>query len=196
MTSDPAPGSNGFPLPPPTPTPYGQPAYGPPSYAQPGGYAPPAYGLPGMLAAQADRERTIDVLKAAYGEGRLTKEEFDLRCTRVMSARTYGDLAAVVADLPAGPIGVISPYQVGYYPPAPTVPPTNGLAVAALICGLAEVFTFGLAAIPAVIFGHLAHGQIKRTGERGEGMAIAALVFGYLGIGIWTIIIMTIASRS
>jgi hypothetical protein len=148
-----------------------------------------------MLAAQADRERTVDVLKAAYGEGRLTKEEFDLRCGRVMVARTYGDLAAVVVDLPAGPTGVVAPYQAGFYPPVNIVPPTNGLAIAALVCGIAEMFTLGLAAIPAVILGHLAHGQIKRTGERGEGMAVAGLVFGYLGIGIWTLVIIALASQ-
>lgn len=174
--------------------------YGPPSYGHPG-YAPapylrPAYGVPGMLAAAADRERTIDVLKAAYGEGRLTKDEFDLRCGRVMSARTYGDLAGLVADLPAGPMGVVAPYQVGYYPPVNTVPPTNGLAIAALVCGLAELFTLGLVAIPAVILGHLAHGQIKRTGERGDGMAIAGMVFGYLGIGIWTLVFIALAAHS
>ena len=47
----------------------------------------------------------MDVLKAAFGEGRLTKEEFDSRSARVLAARTYADLAALVADLPAGPAG-------------------------------------------------------------------------------------------
>ncbi len=144
-----------------------------------------------MLAAAADRERTIDVLKAAYGEGRLGKDEFDLRCGRVMSARTYGDLSAVVADLPAGPVGVMAPYQANLYQPV-RVPPTNGMAIASLICGLA----FGIGAIPAVILGHLAHGQIRRNGERGEGLAIAGLVLGYLGMGLWTLLILIAASRS
>lgn len=146
-----------------------------------------------MLAASADRERTIDVLKAAYGEGRLTKDEFDLRCGRVMTARTYGELAAIVFDLPAGPTGAIAPYQAGFYQPA-RLPPTNGLAIAALVCGLSELFTVGFGAIPAVILGHLAHAQIKRTGERGAGMAVAGLVLGYLGIGIWTVLIIALAA--
>ncbi len=202
MTSDPVPGSGDVP-PPPV---YGPPSYGPPPvyggpFYGPSGYVPPPYGAPGlmgqhgMLAAAADRERGIDVLKAAYGEGRLTKDEFDLRCGRVISARTYGDLAALVADLPVGPTGTVAPYQVGFYPPA-RVPPTNGLAIAALVCGLAEMFTLGLSAIPAVILGHLAHGQIRRTGERGSGLAVAGLVFGYLGIGIWTLIIIALAAHS
>jgi hypothetical protein len=149
-----------------------------------------------MLAAAADRERTIDVLKAAFGEGRLTKEEFDSRSDRVMAARTYADLAAIVADLPAGPAGAMLPYHAGYYQPVGPMPPTNGLAIGALVCGLAELFTFGFAAIPAVILGHIARGQIRQTGERGDGMAVTGLVLGYLGILSWVFIIMVIASHS
>jgi peptidyl-prolyl cis-trans isomerase B (cyclophilin B) len=52
------------------------------------------------------------------------------------------------------------------------VPPTNGLAIASLIL----VFVF----FPlGIILGHLARGQIKRTGEGGKGLATAALVIGY-----------------
>jgi hypothetical protein len=146
-----------------------------------------------MLTATADRERTMDVLKAAYGEGRITKEEFELRAGRAMSARTYAQLAAVVADLPAGPHLGVMPYQPGYYPALNT--PTSGLAIGALVCGILEIFTLGFAAIPAVILGHLARTQIRRTGERGDGMAVAGLVLGYLGIGIWTLIIIALAAR-
>jgi hypothetical protein len=148
-----------------------------------------------MLAAAADRERTMDVLKAAFGEGRLTKEEFDSRSGRVLSARTYADLAAIVADLPAGPAGPVMPY-VGYYPSMVPPQPTSGLAIGAMICGIAEIFTLGFAAIPAVILGHLARAQIRRTGERGDGMAIAGLVLGYLGLAGWFLVILAIAGHS
>ena len=91
-----------------------------------------------MLAASADRDRTLDVLKAAYTEGRLTKEEFDARSARVLAARTYADLAAIVADLPSGP-GPMAHYQ-GYYPQMAQTPPTNGLAVGSMVsrwrCGV------------------------------------------------------------
>ena len=193
---------------------YGPPAYGPPSYGPVPPYGPVSpygqspygqspygqlpYGQPGavhpgMLTATADRERTMDVLKAAYGEGRITKEEFDLRAGRAMSARTYAHLAAVVADLPAGPHLGVMPFQPGYYPAVNT--PTSGMAVGSLVCGILEIFTLGFSAIPAVILGHLARNQIRRTGERGDGMAIAGLVLGYLGIGIWTLIIIALAAR-
>jgi hypothetical protein len=197
VTSDPAPGSNGFPLPPPSP--YGPPGYGPPSYGplppyRGVPYGQPGFPQPGMRAAAADRERTMDILKAAFTEGRLTKEEFDARSARVLAAKTYGELHMLVADLPSGPSGV-APYHPGYYP-VPAVPPTNGLAVGSLVCGIVEFFTLGLAAIPAVILGHMARSQIRRTGERGEGMAIAGLILGYLAIGGWALIIILIAAHS
>lgn len=199
MTSEPGPGSNGFPLPPS----YGPPTYGPTPYVPPplpAGYGPPyPYGQqlrqvqPSMLAASTDRERTIDVLKAAYGEGRLTKEEFDARSARVLAARTYADLAAIVADLPVGP-GPMVPYQ-SYYPQMAQASPTNGLAVGSMVCGILEIFTLGFAAVPAVILGHVARAQIRQTGERGDGMAVAGLVLGYLGILGWLLIILVIAGR-
>ena len=96
----------------------------------------------------------------------------------------------MVADLPSGPVGVMAPYQGHLYQPV-RVPPTNGMAIASLICGLA----FGVGAIPAVILGHLAHGQIKRNGERGEGLAIAGLVLGYLWLSLWTLIILVGMAR-
>ena len=59
------------------------------------------------------------------------------------------------------------------------VPRTNGLAVASLACGVAQ-FAFGpLATIPAIVLGHMARSQIKRTGEQGAGLALAGLVLGW-----------------
>lgn len=174
---------------------YGPPSYGPPPYGPPAPHSTQGYVQPGMRASSADRERTIDVLKASYGEGRLTKDEFDVRCTRAMAARTYAELASVVADLPAGPLGAMLPYQAGgYFPVVQT--PASGLAVGSLVCGIAEFFTMGLAGIPAVILGHAARAHIKRTGERGDGMAIAGLILGYLAIAGWALFIITLAATS
>jgi len=59
-------------------------------------------GARGQLrTSHADREQAIDLLKAAFVEGRLTKDEFDLRVGQAIGSRTYADLAAVTADLPA-----------------------------------------------------------------------------------------------
>ena len=56
-----------------------------------------------LRASRADRERVIDVLKAAFVEGRLTKDEFDLRVGRVLKSRARADLDAVTSDLPVTP---------------------------------------------------------------------------------------------
>jgi len=55
-----------------------------------------------MRASHADRNRVVDVLKAAFIEGRLTKDELDARVSRTLAARTYAELAALTADIPPG----------------------------------------------------------------------------------------------
>ena len=56
----------------------------------------------GLRASRADRERVIDLLKAAFLQGRLDTDEFDARIGQALASRTYGELAAVTADIPAG----------------------------------------------------------------------------------------------
>jgi hypothetical protein len=55
-----------------------------------------------MRASHADRERVIEVLKAAFVQGRLAKDEFDLRVGLALASRTVAQLAALTADIPAG----------------------------------------------------------------------------------------------
>lgn len=146
---------------------------------------------PAMLAGTADRERAIDVLKAGFAEGRLTQAEHDERAARAYAARTYADLAEVVAGLPAGPL--IGFPAVGYPPPAVPAPrAVNSLAVASLICGLAEVPTLGVSALPAVILGIRARQQIRQTGERGSGLAVAGLILGWTGVVLFLAAILSI----
>jgi hypothetical protein len=65
-----------------------------------------------LRASHADREQAIEVLKAAFVQGRLVKDEFDARVGQAFAARTYADLAAVTADLPTGPAAVQPPKSV------------------------------------------------------------------------------------
>lgn len=58
----------------------------------PGGY---------LRATHDDRNRVVEVLQVAAGDGRLTLEELDERVGAALTARTYGELAALVWDLPA-----------------------------------------------------------------------------------------------
>ncbi|MFL5823273.1 MAG: DUF1707 domain-containing protein [Solirubrobacteraceae bacterium] len=54
-----------------------------------------------LRASDDDRERAADRLRHAAGEGRLLAEELEERLEGVFSARTYGELNVLVADLPA-----------------------------------------------------------------------------------------------
>jgi hypothetical protein len=53
-----------------------------------------------LLASDADREQVVDTLKAAFVQGRLTKDEFGLRVGQVFTSRTYADLNLLTADIP------------------------------------------------------------------------------------------------
>ncbi|WP_236581194.1 DUF4190 domain-containing protein [Rhodococcus sp. T7] len=67
---------------------------------------------------------------------------------------------------------------------------TNTLAIVALILGIVS----GFIAIP---FGHVARRQIRRTGERGAGMALAGLIFGYLSLAaIVAVVVLVVATAA
>jgi hypothetical protein len=68
-----------------------------------------AVGLGHLRASHADREQVIETLKAAFVQGRLTKDELDARAGQAFAARTYADLAALTTDLPAGLAGTVPP---------------------------------------------------------------------------------------
>lgn len=59
---------------------------------------------PGELrASHEDRDRVVELLRVAAGDGRLTAEELDVRLEEAMTARTYAELAALTRDLPSAP---------------------------------------------------------------------------------------------
>ncbi len=74
------------------------------------------------------------------------------------------------------------PAPVQYGGPVPPRP-TNTLAIVGFV--LAFFFSIG-----AVVCGHIALSQIKRTGEQGRGLAIAALVLGYAGIAAGVLVVV------
>ncbi len=135
-----------------------------------------------MLASDSDRDRVAEVLNVAYSEGRLSKDEYDDRLEHAFSARTYADLDQIVADLPAARGTAVT-----------QVAKINGLAIASLACGLAQ-FMFGpLATIPAIVFGHVARQQIKRTGEQGADLALAGLILGWAMVILAILLILGVA---
>jgi hypothetical protein len=56
-----------------------------------------------LRASDADREYVAERLRDAAAEGRLLAEELEHRLEAALSARTYGELSAVVSDLPRDP---------------------------------------------------------------------------------------------
>jgi DUF1707 SHOCT-like domain len=105
----------------------------------------PAVAGPGRLrAGHADREQVIEALQDAFVHGRLTRDELGARVGRALAARTYADLAALTADLPADPAAA--------GPPRPAAPARRRpLARAAaqsgscLLIAAAAVWAAGLA---------------------------------------------------
>jgi Domain of unknown function (DUF4190) len=79
---------------------------------------------------------------------------------------------------PSGPPGYGYP-GYGY----PQAAPTNGLAIAALVCSLAGLITC-LSAPVGAILGHVARKQIRERGEQGDGMALAGIIVGWVLTGL------------
>jgi hypothetical protein len=75
-----------------------------------------------LRASDADRERVIETLKVAFTQDRLTRDELDLRAGRAFGARTYADLAAATADIPARPAPVTPRPKADWPPPALAAP--------------------------------------------------------------------------
>jgi hypothetical protein len=61
---------------------------------------------PDLRASHADRDRVVDTLRIAAGDGRLSAGELDTRLESALSARTLGELAGLTADLPVAPAAV------------------------------------------------------------------------------------------
>ena len=100
------------------------------------------------------------------------------------SVQTYGALPA--------PANVPGPSY-----PVRSTAHTNGYAIASMVLGILWVYWIG--SILALVFGYVAKGQIDRSGgmETGRGMAIAGIVLGWVGVGLFVLfLIIGIAARS
>jgi hypothetical protein len=99
--------------------------------------APDRAGRGRLRAAHADREQVIDVLKAAFVQGRLTKDEFEARIGQALASRTYAELAAAIIDVPPGPSPAQPPMPAWAQDPKPVLRPGPVImAASALYAGL------------------------------------------------------------
>ena len=148
--------------------------------AKPGGDMAAATAGRGRLrASHADREHVLDVLKAAFVQGLLTKDEFDMRVGQTFASRTYAELAALTADIPAGLIGaqpLRKPARVQTPHPENKVVNSCACATLAIIALAGALFTgnFGLfflvvVAILGVLFvagGRMVYSSLKKRSSR------------------------------
>jgi Domain of unknown function (DUF1707) len=94
-----------------------------------------------LRASDADRDAVVDRLREAAGEGRLEPDELEQRVDRALRARTYGDLSALLADLPAG----------GRMPSRRATPRTGSPARTAVVgAGLVVAVTAAVAVVVVV----------------------------------------------
>jgi len=124
-----------------------------------------------LRAAHADREQVIDLLKAAFVQGRLAKDEFEARVGQALASRTYADLAAITADLPAGLTGTAPPRKPVRAKARPPVNP-DLKAVVPVITGM-TVLTAGLWA--AVLGARLSN-------DGAVDLLLLTVTFAYFGI--------------
>jgi hypothetical protein len=95
-----------------------------------------------LRASDADREQVIDILKTAFVQGRLTQDELGSRAGQALASRTYAELAAVTADIPAGRIEAPSmPRSIQ----AATQAPADKRAVAWAACAMVSAALLGVA---------------------------------------------------
>jgi len=140
-----------------------------------------------MRASHADREQVIDMLKAAFVQGRLAKDEFDLRVGRVLASRTYADLGAVTADIPAGPVRAHSPNPARK--PAGMPMPTAVRGAVGLMCAGA-VLTLADVGIVLVTLGGVRWAAAHDVGAGQWPFAMLTrvdfwLVSAPVGAGVW-----------
>jgi len=79
-----------------------------------------------LRASHADREQVINVLKAAFVQGRLAKDELHARVDQTFASRTYAELAAITADLPAELAAITADLPAGLARPEPVRRPARG----------------------------------------------------------------------
>jgi DUF1707 SHOCT-like domain len=147
-----------------------------------GSQDPAGAGRGRLRAGHADREQVIKALKTAFVDGRLTKAEFAERTGRTLAARTYADLAALTADLPAELVTAAA--AAAAVPAAPAQGIRRPMAWATAIAGVCVVI-----AVAALLdAGHLDSSPYSSNGILvGELLSLAVIFFGTalsaLGIG-------------
>jgi hypothetical protein len=105
-----------------------------------------------LRASHDDRDRVVELLRVSAGDGRLTADELDERLELAMTARTYGELAKLVADLPAAGSAVPAP--------AAAAPAVRAKDVVRIDCGSAHTKRDGPWVVPQRIEAKVRSGHL------------------------------------
>jgi hypothetical protein len=106
-----------------------------------------------LRASHEDRDRVVELLRVSAGDGRLTADELDERLELALTARTYGELARLVADLPA--TGSAASGSAAFAP-AP-----RAKEVMRIDCGSGHTVKNGRWVVPQRIEARIRSGQLK-----------------------------------
>jgi hypothetical protein len=163
-----------------TPTPAGAPdgSHAAPPVPDSPAYAPPTPSAPAAPAYDARPAPSYDAPPAppygapAYGQ--------NPAAAPTPAEPTYGATSYGAGQYPAGQYGA-APYAASGYSTART----NVLSIISLVAAIAGFLWIlpVIGPIAAVVTGHISLGQIKRTGEKGRGMALAGTIVGWVGVG-------------
>ncbi len=129
-------------------------------------------------ASDADRERVIEVLKAAFVQGRLTRDELGTRVGRAVTSQTYAELTEVTADLPAGLTGARPPRQL------PRARPRARPRVSMSTAISAGAFAM-LAALMGMVAAVVSRSAIGLIIAAGSIAIVGALAFGTAIVASW-----------
>ena len=176
----------------------GSPSFGFPPVAdapaEPGAHYPQAAG---WFYTSGDAELgpvSLDVLKQLAADGQLTSSDF----LWTEGMQQWVEANSVLGPYLGKPSIAVDTHSYSHLHPAPA----SGMAVGSFVCGLLGITIVPLlGSLLAVILGHVALGQIRRSSGRqgGKGLAVAGLVLGYLvlvgaiiGIALWLILLFVV----
>ncbi|MFB4310870.1 protein kinase [Actinomadura sp. GTD37] len=124
------------------------------------------------------------------GQGRTAEAESWNRYADAIAARpaAYGRPGGYSGYPTQQPHAARPPGTAHVHPAAPGRPPVNSLAIYAVSMGAVGLVTCGLPSIPAIIAGHLAWVRVRRSGERGLGLAVTGIALGWIMVAFWALV--------
>ncbi|MGP4027933.1 protein kinase domain-containing protein [Actinomadura sp. 3N407] len=123
------------------------------------------------------------------GQGRTAEAETWNRYADAIAARpaAYQQPTGHNAYAPMAPPHGYAPTHHPHTDPH-AKPPMNSLAIYAVSMGAVGLITCGLPSIPAIVAGHMAWVRVRRSGERGMGLAVTGIALGWIMVAFWALV--------